>query len=169
MNPPLPPFLQELFDRGVDPLDDAAACAWLEQHPEQLRAFAGLRATLRGVAHVSPQTAWPLRRGPSLPVAVAAGVLVAVLLGIVVWWPSIAAAPVPSSTVLPQPSFAPRSCVLAITTTERIADDTRAFASSTVHGTLSRHASTTLSTSPTERRLPTVFLRTTVLEETIRP
>jgi hypothetical protein len=165
MNPALPPLLQELFDRGVDPLDDATARAWLEQHPEHLRAFAALRATLREVAGVPPRTAWPLRRWPFLLVAGAA----AVLLGVVAWWPTTATVPAPAPTVLPRPLFAPRSCVLSITTTERIADDTRAFAVATVQGTLSRQASTTFSTSPTVPRLPTVFLRTTVLEETIRP
>jgi hypothetical protein len=49
MNRTLPPFLQELFDRGQDPLADAAARAWLEQHPEQLPAFASLRALVQGL------------------------------------------------------------------------------------------------------------------------
>lgn len=162
MNPAMPPFLQEPFDRGVDPLDDDATRAWLQQHPEQLQAFAALRATLREVADLPPQLRWPRWRRPLWLLAGAAALLVTT------WF----VLPPPAATVLPQPLFAPRSCVVSITTTERIADDTRTFAFATVNGTLSRKASTTFSTcSPcsTGRQLPTVFLRTTVREELVRP
>lgn len=173
MSPVLPPFLQDLFDRGQDPLDDPDALAWLERHAEHLRAFAALRATLREVSAVPPRTAWPRQRWPFLLVAGAAALLLSALWVFAAWWPADTADPAPAlappSTVLPRPLFAPRSCVLSISTTERIGDETRTFASATVHGTLSRQTSTTFSTTPTDRRPPTVFLRTTVLEETIRP
>ncbi|MBL8732261.1 MAG: hypothetical protein JNN13_07815 [Planctomycetes bacterium] len=159
MNPVLPPFLQESFDRGVDPLDDEATRVWLQQHPEHLQAFAALRATLREVADLPPQMRWPRRWRPLWFLAGAAALLVAAWL----------AASSPAVTVLPRPLFAPRAAVLSITTTERIADGTRAFAFATVQGTLSHKASTTFSTCSTGRQLPTVFLRTTVREETVRP
>ena len=170
MNPTLPPFLQELFDRGIDPLEDAAARAWLEQHPDQLPAFASLRALLHEVREVPPAMTW--RRWPFQAAAGAAAVLV----GIGAWWPIAAAMRVsvppptaPPTTVMPRPLFAARSCVRSSATTERIAERTREFAFATVQGTVSRQASTTLSTTSTERQLPTVFLRTTLLEEVIRP
>ncbi|MBZ0151929.1 MAG: hypothetical protein K8J09_10390 [Planctomycetes bacterium] len=159
MKPVLPPFLQESFDRGVDPLDDDATRVWLQQHPEHLHAFAALRATLREVAGLPPQRSWPGRWRPLWFFAGAAALLVAA------WLTGSSAA----ATVLPRPLFAPRAAVLSITTTERIADGTRAFVFARVQGTLSQKASATFSTCSTGRQLPTVFLRTTVREETVRP
>lgn len=169
MNRALPAFLQELFDRGVDPLDDPRARAWLEQHPEQLPAFASLRALVREVRAVPPAMTWPRRRWPLWLMTGAAGVLAA----IAVWWLYASAVPgswSPPSAGLPRPLFAPRSQVRSSATSEeRIVAGSRQFVFATVQGTLSQKASTTRSMTSTEPQLPTVFLRTTVFDTTIRP
>jgi len=172
MNRTLPPFLQELFDRGIDPLEDAAARAWLEQHPDHLQAFASLRALLHEVGEVPPVMTWPRRRWPFWVAAGAAAVLV----GIAVFGLYAAAVPgsgpgsgSPLSTVLPRPQFAPRAQVRSCATTESTVAGGRQFVLATEQGTLSRRASTIRSTTSTEPQLPTVFLRTTVFETTIRP
>ena len=51
----LPPFVQDLLDRRVDPLADAAARDWLLAHPECLPAFAALRADLAALCDLAPK------------------------------------------------------------------------------------------------------------------
>ena len=167
MNTQLPPFVQDQFDRGLDPLGDATVRAWLEEHSELLPAFAALRAALFAAEDLPAATALRRRR---TPLAVAAGAA-ALLLGVLVWWLARAPAAAPA-TALPRPLLAPAKCVLAITTSERVADDTSTFACATVQGTLSRRAIATFSTMSLERAPasdPRIAVRTTIHTETISP
>lgn len=163
---PLPEFVQDQFDRGLDPLDDAEVRAWLEQHPEHLLAFASLRATLCTPADLPLARSRPRWR---LPLALAAGAAVLLVGGLWSWF----APPAPRSTALPRPLLAPSGCVLAVATRECVVDDTREFARAVVQGTLSRRATTTFSTAAIDRAGapsdPRTMVRTTIHAETISP
>jgi hypothetical protein len=167
MNMQLPPFVQDHFDRGLDPLCDATVRAWLEERPELLPAFAALRAALFAAEDLPADAALRHRR---TPLALAAGVA-ALLLGGLVWWLASAPAAAPA-TALPRPLLAPANCVLAITTSERVADDTSTFACAIVQGTLSRRSVATFSTMSLERGPASdlrTAVRTTIHTETILP
>ncbi len=97
MTEPLPSFLNEVFDRGIDPIADPRVQAWLDAHPGSLEKFVGLWADLEGLAELSTRQSGrfssPRRR---VLLAVGAAVaLVAVLLPIAVWDFGVAPSPLP--------------------------------------------------------------------------
>jgi hypothetical protein len=113
MTPDLPQQLQASLDRAVDPLDDPAACQWLEAHPEALEAFAALRADLADVGMSVP--AVPAGRRSAQPLATPALVLpvlvLAALLPAVLWLAARGTSGdggnrPPGSGPLPRPDFA---------------------------------------------------------------
>lgn len=88
--------VQRLLDRRLDPLDDAAACAFLAAHPEQLPGFAAMCTTLRQLRALAPPAPRPPRSRRSVAVAALLAAVVAVA------WPRPAA-----------PAAATRSMILA--------------------------------------------------------
>ena len=142
MNQPLPAFLHDLLDRGVDPIDDPAARTWLDQHPESLEAFAALRARLQNLGEASSATPRASRfhglRSP-LPLL---GIAVAVAALAVLLWPST---PQPVPTPLPRPDFA-RAGVLRCTAVTNIADGSSSFRTVVETGNVSRRRRTAFRT-----------------------
>src|SRR5262245_1236159 len=121
----LPPFLQALLDRGVDPLADATARDWLLAHPECLSAFASLRADLASLRErAAPRRVLRLRR----LVPLAACALGVVALAVCALWPRLAAGSAASSA-LPRPDLASLSLVRCVRTSTAVAGDGGAFAS----------------------------------------
>ncbi|MCR9244790.1 MAG: hypothetical protein NXI31_07145 [bacterium] len=124
MTDAIPPFLQQLLDRGIDPLGDARAREWLLAHPEALPSFAALREALAAVAHApvagKPVAGKPVAGKPA-PVAVdpvtnasrtsgpllaAAGLIAAALLvasGLVFWSTNTATTKRDATDVAPLP------------------------------------------------------------------
>ena len=80
MRSELPPFVQELFEEGRDPLADPRTDAWLLEHPEALAAFVELRATLQALPAPNLPTAQPAPSSPRSPIRWPIG------------WPMLAAA-----------------------------------------------------------------------------
>ncbi|MCA8952233.1 MAG: hypothetical protein KDE27_22170 [Planctomycetes bacterium] len=127
MNPTLPPFVQELFDRGIDPLDDPRTAEWLLANPTALDPFATLRAELSRL----PQQRPAHRRRP-LPWLMAAAAGLA-LWAVVTYSRSVPAAgetarTTPARTApTPQPDFATTGDVVfcRVVTTERAGLATR--------------------------------------------
>jgi len=147
----LPPFLQDLLDRGVDPLADAAARDWLLAHPECLPAFATLRADLAALGEMAPTAAVPTRvRRLRRSVPLGAFALALVALGLCAQWRTSAAdrdAPSP----LPRPDFAAPALVRAVRTSTSVAGTHGAFASvsSVGRATLLRREEFTTAAAPT--------------------
>lgn len=104
MNPTLPPFVQDLLDRGVDPIDDSRTQEWLREHPDALPAFAALRralielpVTLQAVPPQAVRRApMPLRPIVWLSASAAAAIVTLAVL---------ATGQSDSSTPLPRPDF----------------------------------------------------------------
>ena len=137
--PHLPDWLQQALDRGLDPLDDPAACAWLDAHPEALESFAGLRADLAALGAASPMP----RRRRRMPI----GVVVASLLllsgvaaGIVWWRASAPASRASMSTVvlrdepLPRPDLGDDGRFVSFVTTAMADGDGAALRRVTIFG-----------------------------------
>ena len=141
MNQPLPAFLHDLLDRGVDPIDDPAARTWLDQHPESLEAFAALRAGLQHLGEARGSSPRVSRfhglRSPSL-----LGIAVAVTVLAVLLWPST---PQPVHTPLPRPDFT-RTGVLRCTAVTNIADSNSSFRTVVETGNMSRRRRTAFRT-----------------------
>ncbi len=119
----MPPFLQTLFDRGIDPLDDPAARAWLDAHPDALESFALLRADLARLRAEVPPAPDAVRRGsfigrPWLVAAVAAGALL-------LW--ALPGPSAPAKSSLPRPDLAPPGYVVHSSVVTSIQDDARTF------------------------------------------
>ena len=121
--PTLPPFVQDLLDRGLDPLDDARTREWLLEHPAALESFAALRASLGSLGERATATPAPSASRRWLPGAAAAAALVLVTSAIAIgfWPPSPAAAP-PS---LPRPDFAATGKVVHCRVASTMRDGTR--------------------------------------------
>lgn len=96
MGDPLPDFVQQAFDRGSDPLEDAEICAWLEEHPQHLEAFAALRGRLRSLHGPGPRTGSSSRRPVWL---FTIGAAAALLLSLTLWFRTEAPA-VPRASVV---------------------------------------------------------------------
>lgn len=108
----LPPFVQDLLDRGHDPLADERSQQWLLAHPEALEAFAATRRVL-GDLRTLPPIARPWRRAvPWVGVIAAAAIAAAVLRG----RSDANAAPRP----LPRPDFAAMTLVSCRVSTSEI-------------------------------------------------
>jgi hypothetical protein len=138
----LPKELLAAFDRGVDPLLDAELREWLLQHPEQLAAFASLRAQLHEVSQLPLATAWPAApQRPWLPIAFAAGLLAAasVLWLWLVGMPAgmFRSAPEPA---LPRPRLAPAAAVQAVLVTTVTQGPRERHERTQRHGMLARQA-----------------------------
>lgn len=163
----LPPFLQDLLDRGQDPLADAAARDWLLAHPEALTAFAALRADLAALREQAPAVVSPVagpptgvrRRRRLVPLgafAVACAVAAAAL-ALGAPWRTPAqerAAPSPARTApspLPRPDFAASALVSCVRTRTSVAGEDGAFAAvrSVGHATQLRREAFTTAAEPT--------------------
>ena len=163
----LPPFLQDLLDRGQDPLADAAARDWLLAHPEALTAFAALRADLAALREQAPAVVSPVagpptgvrRRRRLVPLgafAVACAVAAATL-ALGAPWRTPAqerAAPSPARTApspLPRPDFAASALVRCVRTRTSVAGEDGAFAAvrSVGHATQLRREAFTTAAEPT--------------------
>lgn len=109
----LPQELLAAFDRGGDPLDDPGLRAWLLEHPEQLAAFAMLRAQLRTLSSMPADLAWPVPRSkrPWWLLASGAGLSAAVL---TLWFVGSTPAPSSQGSAVPSPGFAPPSAVRSV-------------------------------------------------------
>ena len=142
----LPERIQQLLDQRRDPVDDAGVQAWLLQRPEQLEAFAQLRAALSA----GPQSAVPPRPPKRLPVlplvaVTCAAVLVAAVVAVCMFTGTSAAGP------LPRPDFASMGRVVSFSTCAAVAGDDAPAASlrttwstSIQAGTVARHEVTTV-------------------------
>lgn len=107
----LPPFVHDLLDRRVDPLDDGAARAWLLAHPEALECFATLRAQLASLPH-GPPRAVGRRRWPVPLVAGAVAAVAAVAFAF--------CAPADAPTPLPRPELVADAVVAWRATTREV-------------------------------------------------
>ena len=140
----LPERIQELLDQRRDPVDDPAVQAWLLQQPEQLEAFAQLRAALAsGPRSAAP----PQKRLPLLPLVAVTFVaaLVAAIVAVRAFTGTTPAAP------LPRPDFASAGRVVSFSTCAAVAGDDAPAASlrttwstSIQAGTVARHEVTTV-------------------------
>ncbi|HEX6810679.1 MAG TPA: hypothetical protein VF384_03555 [Planctomycetota bacterium] len=98
--------LHACLDARRDPLDDAALCSWLAEHPEQLESFAALRqrlAALPAAAPVAPVAR--ARRRPTTLQLAGAAVLAAGVLAVA--WPR------------PEPALPPVRGILAASLEEQ--------------------------------------------------
>ena len=77
--------LHACLDARRDPLDDAALCAWLAEHPEHLEAFAALRQRLAALPAATPVA--DAVRTPRAGLLLAGAAAIAALL-LAVAWPS---------------------------------------------------------------------------------
>lgn len=147
MSPTLPPFVQELLDRRIDPLTDERSRHWLLEHPESLESFAALRQRLAdagGTPAVRATRAVRARLVAAAAVVFALGAVTVALLR-----PD---APAPSP--LPRPDFAADGGVVfcRVTTSERAGTrgNRRIFEFHGAHGaaapTLDRRSRSTLAT-----------------------
>lgn len=118
MTTDLPPFLHDLLDRRIDPLDDPAARAWLLAHPEALEPFAALQQRLARLPGPTPAPA-PIR--PHWPWLVAASVAAAV--AVAAWLASGPSRPIDTAdAALPRPEFAADGVVAWAASTSELAD-----------------------------------------------
>jgi len=97
----LPPLFDDLFDSGIDPLDDAVARQWLLDHPDALPAFARYRESLMAMADATEGA----RPSPSPRRRVAALAAVAMII-VLTTVAGSAALMLRSASVCPSPDFA---------------------------------------------------------------
>lgn len=117
----LPPFLQELLDRGSDPLTDEQAQQWLLEHPDALEAFAATRSAMTAL-RAGPRVVPPWQRALPRLVALTAAALALAALFTFASAPS-GSLPQPRTGPLPRPDFAPMTLVAWRVTTSEVAGD----------------------------------------------
>lgn len=163
MNPTLPPFVQELLDRGVDPLDDPRTQEWLLAHPETLPSFAALRRTLAEL---------PARARPALPWRPVAW-LSAAAAAAMASFGLLAAGDGAADRPLPRPDFAASSSVVhsraAVTEVEGTSSRHSAFVLAR-GGLAQRRLTLQLANRPAGTLTPGVSVRAvTTVEEALIP
>ena len=141
MSDPMPPWLQELLDRRIDPLDDPATRTWLEQHPENLEAFAALRAQLQQIETANAAAPRPeatprvrsrrVLRRPSVQVAAAACAITLVLLARWSMTPSLASSAAPP---IPRPDFAAEQTFVRCRVVNDVGDQHQSVRTVVEHG-----------------------------------